>query len=62
MLFRFRKSLPHLCRFCKSHDETLILLFNSCNQVTSMWIEIKLFFPKTCNEYFCLHGLPLLVL
>ena len=46
MLFRFGKTPSPLCSFCKLHDETLIHLFSSCNQVISLWIEIKLFFSE----------------
>ena len=49
MLFRFGKSPSPLCSFCKLHGETLIYLFSSCNQVISLWIEIKLFFSK-CKQ------------
>ena len=45
MLLRFWKTPSPLCSFCKLHDKILIHLFSSCNQVFSMWIEIKLFFP-----------------
>ena len=44
MLFRFGKSTSPLCSFCKLHDETLVNLVSSCNQVISLWIKIKLFF------------------
>ena len=33
MLFRFGKSSSPLCTFCKLHDDTLIHLFSSYNQV-----------------------------
>ena len=46
MLFHFRKTPSPLCSLCKLHDETLIHLFSSCNQVISLWIEIKLFFSE----------------
>ena len=46
MLFCFEKPPSLLCSVCKLHDETLILLFSSCIQVISLWIEIKLFFSE----------------
>ena len=46
MLFRFRKSPSPLCSFYKLHDKTLIHFFGSCNQVISLWIEIKLLFSE----------------
>ena len=46
ILFLFGKFCSPLCFFCKLHDETLIYLLSSCNQVISLWIETKLFFPK----------------
>ena len=49
MLFYFGKSSLPLCSFCKLHDETLIHLFDRCNQVISLWIEIKLVFPNMYN-------------
>ena len=59
MLFRFGKAPSPLCSFCKLHDETLIHVFSSCNQVISLWIEMKLFssriytinifVPKDCH-------------
>ena len=44
MLFRFGKTHIPLCSFCKLHGKTLTHLFISCNQVISLWIEIKLFY------------------
>ena len=49
MLSGFGKSPSPLCSFCKLHDETLIHLFSSSDQVISPWIEIKLFFSK-CKQ------------
>ena len=46
MLFPSGKFSSLLRSFCKFYDETLIHLFSSCNQVISLWIEIKLFFPE----------------
>ena len=45
MLFRFGKTPSSLYSFCKLHDEPLIDLFCCCNQLISLWIETKLFFP-----------------
>ena len=46
ILFRFGKSPSSLYSFSKSTDATLIHLFSSCNQVISLWFEIKLFFSE----------------
>ena len=46
MPLRFGKTPSPLRSFCKLHEETLIHLFSSCNQVISLWIEIKLFFSE----------------
>ena len=46
MLLRFRKTPYPLCSFCKLHDENPIHIFSGCNQVISLWIEIKLFFSE----------------
>ena len=58
MLFRFGKTPFSLYSFCKLHGETLIDLFSYCNQVISLWIETKLFFP--INTF--VHRLSLSVL
>ena len=42
LLFRFGKTPSPLCSLWKLHNETLIHLFSSCNQVILMWIKIKL--------------------
>ena len=46
MLFCFGKTPSPFCSLCKLHDETLIHLFSSCNQIISLWVEIKLFFSE----------------
>ena len=46
ILFLFLKFSSSLCSFCNLLKETLIYLFSSCNQLISLWIEIKLFFSK----------------
>ena len=60
MLLCLGKSPSPLCSFCKFLDKTLTHLFGSCNQVISLWIEIKFSFQIcTINAfistdcYFC---------
>ena len=46
MLFSFGKTPCLLCSFFKLHDETVIDLFSSCNQVIPLWIEKELLFSE----------------
>ena len=43
-LFQFRVSTTSFCSYCIQHDETVQYLFGTCNQVISLWTEIKLYF------------------
>ena len=41
-LFQFKVSTTSLCSYCNQHDET-VHLFSTCNEVISLWTEIKLY-------------------
>ena len=43
-LFQFKISTTSLCLYCNKHDEALQHLFSTCNEVISLWTEIKLYF------------------
>ena len=43
-LFQFKVSTTSLCSYCIRHDETVQHLFSTCNEVISLWTEIKLYF------------------
>ena len=43
-LFQFKVSTTYLCSYCNKHDETVQHLFSTCNEVISLWTEIKLYF------------------
>ena len=43
-LFQFKVSTTSLCLYCNKHDEALQHLFSTCNEVISLWTEIKLYF------------------
>ena len=43
-LFQFKVSTTSLCSYCNKHDETVHHLFSTCNEVISLWTEIKLYF------------------
>ena len=43
-LFQFRGSTTSLCSYCNHHFETVQHLFITCNQVISLWTEVKLYF------------------
>ena len=42
-LFQFKVSATSLCPYCNKHDETVQHLFRTCNEVISLWTEIKLY-------------------
>ena len=44
--FHFRVSTTSLCLYCNQHNEAVQHLFSTCNQVISLWTEIKLYFVK----------------
>ena len=43
-LFQIRASTNSLCLYCNQHDETVQHLFSICNQVISLYTEIKLYY------------------
>ena len=43
-LFQFKVSAISICSYCNKHDETVQHLFSACNEVISLWTEIKLYF------------------
>ena len=40
----FRVNTASLCSYCNQHDETVPDFVSSCNQLISLWTEIKLYF------------------
>ena len=40
----FRVNTASLCSYCNQHDETVQHFVSSCNQLISLWTEIKLYF------------------
>ena len=45
-LFQFKISTASLCLYRNQHDETVEYLFNKCNKVVSLCVEIKLYFAN----------------
>ena len=45
-LFQFKVSTTSLCSYCNQLDETAQHLFGNCNEVISLWTEIKLYFAS----------------
>ena len=43
-LFQFQVSTNSLRSYCNKHDETVQNLLITCNEVISLWTEIKLYF------------------
>ena len=43
-LFQFKVSTTSLCSYFNKHDETVQHLSRTCNEVISLWTEIKLYF------------------
>ena len=43
-LFQFKVTTTYLCSYCNKHDETLQHLFSTCDEVISLWTEIKIYF------------------
>ena len=39
-------STTFLCSYCNQHDETVQHLFSKCNEIISLWTEIKLYFAN----------------
>ena len=45
-LFQFKVGTTSLCSYCNQHDQTVQHLFGNCNEVISLWTEIKLYFAN----------------
>ena len=45
-LLQFKVSTNSFCWYCNQHDESVQHLFSNCNEVTSLWTEIKLYFAN----------------
>ena len=45
-LLQFKVSANSFCWYCNQHDESVQHLFSNCNEVTSLWTEIKLYFAN----------------
>ena len=45
-LFQFKVSATSLCSYCNQHDETVQHLLTKCNNVISLWTEIKFYFAN----------------
>ena len=55
-LFQFGVSATSLCSYCNQHDETAQHLFKYCNEVISLWTDIKLYFANDIKLItFCLQ-------